>query len=296
MTSVVELVPLSKLREYPENPKAPLGAAYKKALDTSLEEFEFKGALSLTPRCDEEHAPLLAHKYGADGCFIVADGNKRLDRIAAAGYRWVLALPGQHSSTGGLEGFLDALATAGTAPVDHYRSKVRAGEKVALGFVYADLNTPTQLKKFALTFDRARAKYDEEIVQRQLRELLDEGEERKVLLNLATVKLSTVSDVIEQERKEAAASVPGTKTAEQVAAERKILRAQQREMIGPFFLTQEQHAKYLVLMKAVRGTVPPWVLPILEMALAMKSGVEDDLLFGHAIERAYAIHQQELGR
>lgn len=296
MTSVVELVPLSELREYPDNPKAPLGAAYKKALDTSLEEFEFKGALALTPRCDEEHAPLLARKYGADGCFIVADGNKRLDRIAAAGYRWVLVLPGQHSDAEGWSGFLNDVATAAPSALEEGRRKVRSGEKVAVGFVYSDLDTPTRLKKFALTFDRARAKYDEEIVQRQLRELLDDGEEREVVLNLAAVKLATVAEVVAQEREEAAASMPGVKPLDQIVAERKALRAQQRQLIGPFYITQEQYGKYLVLMKNVEGTVPERVLHILEEANRPAAGVKDDLLFGHAIERAYAIHMQDLER
>lgn len=293
MAGNVELVPLAELREYPDNPKAPLGAAYQKALDTSLEEFEFKGALALTPRCNEEHAPLLARKYGADGCFIVADGNKRLDRIAAAGYRWVLVLPGQHSEAGGWKGFLNALATA-PAVLKEGRRKVPPGEKVALGFVYSDLNTPARLKKFALAFDRARAKYDEDIVQRQLRELLDEGEEQELVLNLAAVKLATVADVIAQERQEAEASAPGVKTAEQIVAERKALRAQLREMVGPFSLTQEQHGKFLELMRELRGTIPERLLHLLEKAKEL--GVEDDLLFGHAIERAYAIHKQDLER
>lgn len=64
----VELLPLERLHQNPDNPKKPMGARYRRGLKASLAKFGFAGLLVVA-------GP------DADGTYEVLDGNTRLDEL-----------------------------------------------------------------------------------------------------------------------------------------------------------------------------------------------------------------------
>jgi hypothetical protein len=306
----LELVPINDIKDYEDNPKEGLGAAYKKALDKSLENFDWKGTLILTPRCDKYGGAALGERFGYDNKFIVADGNKRLERLKQSGYRWVLVIPGGHSDAHSTEELVAGILAGAEDVKDALKNQVRPGEKVAIGTVYGDLNTPARVMKFVLTFDRAKAKYDEGMVQTAIRDLIEVGEDPADLEALTTVKLAMVMDLISKEEVAASQKIsdwkaeakkaisegreapPSPESPEARLAEKKAARAQLRALVGPFSLSMDQQQKFGELMDELRNTIPEKLLKVLEMARDL--GVADDIEFGAAIERAFRVHKEDL--
>lgn len=199
---VAELVLLAHdVRGFDENLKQRMGKDFCASLDASVTNAGFAGSMVLTPRCSAATAPALALLYGDDNRYIMADGNARLERIQGLGYRWALVFPQpDEDDADGTTAALQAIVAAGPGLLDALRSKVRPGEKVAFGRVNPRLTTPEQLKLFVLGFDRARAKYDENLVASTVEELIAKAIDPKLVLTLTVQKSAAISKVLDAQK------------------------------------------------------------------------------------------------
>lgn len=206
-----ELRLIDDVRFFDDNLKQRLGKDFASALDASIEDAGFSGSMVLTPPCDEEHAPELAAAYGSNGRHIAADGNARLERIKELGYRWILIIPQpEEDDAANTAAVVRAILAAGDALLETLTTKVRGGEKIAFGRVNPRLVTPDRVLRFVLGYDRGRAKYDENLVQSAIEELIKRRpESRDLVWRLSVQKQSLVKKVLdadkqaERERREA---------------------------------------------------------------------------------------------
>lgn len=291
-----ELVPLSDLRDFPENPKEGLGAAYDTALKTSIEKFGFKGAMVLTPRVNRGEAPELADLYGDDGKYMVADGNKRLERLGDLGFQSVLVLPGLDSATGGLD-MAGMLASVGV--LKSYEARTQAGEKVALAVSYPDLNSPKQVKLFVLGYDRARARFDEGQVQTTIEEMIAIGEDPDLLRRLSAQNQASIRDILKRDEREQAEAEEAARRAGLTGPEKIAEKKKEKEaaLRFPHYLsfTVDGEKLYQEMLGEVKASIQPGpdgrFLAILEKA--RKYDVEEDVLSEIALERAWAVILRE---
>lgn len=297
--SAVELVPLTDLRDFPDNPKDELGAQYDKALKTSIKTFKFSGSLVLTPRLDLDAVPELAGYYGADNKYMMADGNKRLERLGALGYRWVLVFPQPTEDDGDATAtVIERIVGAGPELLRQLR-KVKQGEMIAQGRVNPRLTTPEALKKFVLAYDRGRARYNEGMVQSTIDELIAKGEPVDLIMDLAAVKQAAMRSVLETSARDDDENSSGEPRdlAKLVADRKKAREDALRFPVGPFFLTKDALEHYERLTEKVKalaqGGREGRLLGIL--AKAVEAGAEEDVLMEAAIERAWAAWQRENG-
>jgi len=258
---LIQLVAIAEaFKPLDHNPKAKMGAAYQHALDASLDEFGMTAAMVVTPRCDDEHQAL-AYSYGADGKHVVADGNTRLERLVENGFRRAIVFPGKivDGKFVGLD-YESVLAggPAATATLAEYATAVAGGEKIATAVCNPLLVSPAAIKKFVLTFDRSRAKYDEGMAQELVRQLIeDHGEKEDAVLRLAAIRREQVKQTLEKERAARdAAGRDAPKPVEALLAERRAQKqAAVRVSVGPFLLTVEQSRELRDLMDSFRGKV-----------------------------------------